>query len=848
MRLARGAMLGRYQIDTPLGSGGMGEVYRAHDTRLGRQVAVKILPESFAADPSRVVRFEREARAAGRLNHPNILTVYDVGSENGSAYLISELLDGQTLRDRLALSPLPVTKAVGYAIQLANGLAAAHDSGFVHRDLKPDNLFITAADQIKILDFGLAKALDVADPGMDLTETLVDASGGLGVLVGTASYMSPEQARGERVDQRSDIFACGAVLYEMFAGRPAFRHETAVDTMHAIIHDDLPEWPPHVPMPVRRIVARCVEKNPDRRFQSAKDLAFALEATELAADDNAMQHIGRGPIDRRLVLAALGSLATAAVGGAGFLIGKNSAPPMPMFTRLTFRRGNHGYARFAPDRKTIIYTSWWDGGGARMFSTRIDSFESRDLDLADADILSISSRGEMAISLNASNSAPLGRIGTLAVMPLAGGAPRPLLDRVQAADWSPDGAALAVVREVDGGRQLEYPIGTPLYSAAQIGSPRVSPSGDLVAFIEIPEPGSGMAPSRFITVIDRHGRNRRRLGQGIPNTIIWSRDGSEILFSDIGLYAVSLSGRQRTIIQYPEPAWGHIQDISSDGQILLVFADMKAGIAAWGADSGRDRDLSWFSWSNGVSLSADGLLLLFTEDAGYWSPPAVYLRPTDGGPAERLGEGRAVSLSPNAEWALARVQGQPHPLKLYPTGPGQSRAIATGAVQYLQGGRWLPDAEHFVVTGRETDRPPRVWLVSIRGDAPRPVTPEGVASIGPVSPDGRYMATQDRTRSIVLFPLQAGDVRRPAIAPEPGQLNEWSDDGRTLFVTEVRAPRLQVFKRDLETGARELWKNIVPAEPAGVYEVRPLITRDGRTIVYSYQRFLSNLYAVSGVK
>jgi Tol biopolymer transport system component len=600
-------------------------------------------------------------------------------------------------------------------------------------------------------------------------------------------------------------------------------------------------------MPLRRIVARCVEKSPDRRFQSAKDLAFALEANESSADADNVPRVGRGPIDRRLVLTALGSLATAAVGGAGFLIGKNATRSTPVFTRLTFRRGNHGYARFAPDRKTIIYTSWFEGGGPRMFSTRIDSFESRDLGLADADILSISSRGEMAVSLNPTNSAPLGRIGTLAVMPLAGGAPRPLLERVQAADWSPDGAALAAVREVDGRRQLEYPIGTPLYSAALIGSPRVSPSGDLVAFIEVPEQSSDMAPLRFITVIDRHGRNPRRIGRGVANTLIWSTDGSEILFSDTGLHAVSLSGRHRTIIQYPEPAWGHIQDIASDGQILLVFADLKSGIAAWAADSGRDRDLSWFSWSNGVSLSADGSRLLFTEGA-YWLPPAVYLGRTDGSPATRLGEGRAVSLSPDAQWALARVQRQPQPLMVYPTGPGQPRPIVTGAMEYLQGGRWLPDAMHFLVTGREGDRPPRIWLISIDGEPPRPITPEGMPSIGPISPDGRFMATLDRARNVVLFPLQGGDVRRPAIAPEPGQLNEWSEDGRTLFVTEMSPPHSRVFRRDLESGARELWKDIVPAEPAGVYEIRPLITRNGGTIVYTYQRFLSNLYAVTGVK
>jgi Tol biopolymer transport system component len=845
MRLAAGQMLGRYRVDAPLGAGGMGEVYRGHDTSLGRPVAIKVLPESVAADPSRTSRFEREARAAGLLNHPNILTVFDIGSENGCAYLVSELLDGQTLRDRLAVSPVPILKGADLALQIANGLAAAHAGGFMHRDLKPENLFVTSGGQIKILDFGLAKSLESTDTGQQATQTLVSASGAVGVLVGTACYMSPEQVRGERIDQRSDIFACGAVLYDLFAGRPAFKRASAVETMHAILHDELPEWPPDVPVALRRIVARCVEKHPDQRFQSARDLAFALDASAPTEPGGARQPRGRPALSRAAML-ALVVLLLAAAALLGFVAGEKSGRTAPAFTRLTFRRGNHGYARFAPDRKTIIYSAWWDGERARMFSTRIDSFESRDLGLADADILSISSKGEMAVSLNVSNSAPLGRVGTLAVMPLAGGAPRPLLDGVQAADWSPDGSTLAVVRETGGRRQLEYPVGTPLYTADFIGSPRVSPSGDLIAFIEVPDTGSSLAPQRSVAVIDRAGRNRRVLAQGVPNSLAWSPDGSEILFSDTALHAVSLSGRARTIASYPEPAWGHIQDISPDGHILLVLADMKTGIAATAPDTGRDRDLSWFSWSAGMSLSSDGSQLLFTEGV-YWTPPAVYIRPTDGSPAARLGDGRAVSLSPDGRWALARVQ-RPDPLVLYPTGAGQPRNISTGPVKYQRGGRWLPDATGFVIVGRERDRKPRGWLIPIDGGAARPVTPEGVASLGPVSPDGRYVAALDDARNVVLYRLDTGEVRGTPITLERGELNEWSADGRSIFVTEDRAPHLLVFKRDLESGRREPWKEIVPAEPAGVYEISLLTTRDGRAILYTYQRFLSNLYAVTGVK
>jgi Tol biopolymer transport system component len=844
VRLATGAMLGRYEIEAPLGMGGMGEVYRARDARLGRSVAIKVLPESFAADAGRVARFEREAQAAGLLNHANILTVYDVGSENGCAYLVSELLEGQTLRDRLALSRLPAAKCADYAIQIARGLSAAHDRAFVHRDLKPENIFITTAGQVKILDFGLAKTVPV---GFETaaTQTIVGASSVTGALVGTANYMSPEQVRGGPVDQRSDIFASGTVFYEMFAGRPAFMSDSAVETMHAILNDDPPPWPPNTSAAFRRIVDRCLQKDPGDRFQSARDLAFALEAAA-PGETPLRERISLKPQMKRVIAFALACLtAVTMIAAGGFILGRRYAPQAPVFTRLTFRRGNHGYARFAPDDRTIIYSAWWDGGPARMFSTRLDSFESKDFGLDDADILSISSRGEMAILLNPRNSAPVGRIGTLALMPLAGGAPRLLLDRVQAADWSPDGSELAVVRVVGERRRLEYPLGTALYEADVIASARVSPDGQRVAFIERTRTGTpSLDPQRALSLIDRTG-NRRVLirGRG-ANTVAWSPDGAEIWFSDTALRAVDTSGRTRTIMTYPEPGWGHIQDISSDGHILMVFADLKAGIAAI-RSGGRDRDLSWFGSSEGMSLSADGTRVLFTE-GGVWTSEAVYIRPTDGSPATRLGAGRAISLSPDSRWALARLQRSPYTFVLYPTGAGQARNLPNGAVAFSSGGRWLPDSKRMLFVGREGDRQPRVWIVSMSGESPRAVTPEGVMSMGPVSPDGRYMAALDADRQLVLYGLEGGDTRRVPGAAEPGELNEWSADGRTIFTSEDRAPRLLFFTRDIATGARELWRNIEAADAAGVYGMRGLLTPDGKTVLYTYQRFLSNLYSITG--
>src|SRR6187402_1052953 len=278
MALAVGTRLGAYEITGSVGAGGMGEVFRARDTRLDRDVAIKILPTLFATDPDRLRRFEQEARAAAALNHPNILVVYDVGAEGGVPFVVSELLEGRTLRQALEAGRIGARKAADYGTQIANGLAAAHEKGIVHRDVKPENIFLTKDGRIKILDFGLAKlAESIHTDGSGATMAHTDP----GMVVGTAGYMSPEQLRGEPVDARSDVFGLGAVLYELFCGERAFKGKTAVDTMSAILKEDPADFPAelHASAPaIERIVRRCLEKNVHERFQSARDVTFALEA------------------------------------------------------------------------------------------------------------------------------------------------------------------------------------------------------------------------------------------------------------------------------------------------------------------------------------------------------------------------------------------------------------------------------------------------------------------------------------------------------------------------------------------------------------------------------------------
>src|ERR1700733_5522278 len=280
MPLTIASTLGPYEIRSEIGAGGMGEVYRAHDTRLGRDVAIKVLPAHFSSDPDRLRRFEQEARAAAALNHPNILAVHQLGTYEGMPYLVSELLQGETLREALRHGALPLRKATDYAMQIANGLAAAHEKGIVHRDLKPENLFLIRDGRVKILDFGLAKLTQTSDVSTDdRTFTQHDGTNP-GSVMGTAGYMSPEQVRGEPADHRADVFALGAIFYEMLTGTRAFRKPTAAETMTAILNEDptpIAQLAPATPLPLQRVVHRCLEKNPAQRFQSALDLSFAVE-------------------------------------------------------------------------------------------------------------------------------------------------------------------------------------------------------------------------------------------------------------------------------------------------------------------------------------------------------------------------------------------------------------------------------------------------------------------------------------------------------------------------------------------------------------------------------------------
>ncbi|MGH8631130.1 MAG: protein kinase domain-containing protein, partial [Burkholderiales bacterium] len=412
----------------------MGEVYRAHDPGLDRDVAIKVLPAGLAADADRLRRFEQEARAAAALNHSNIIAVYELGMHEGAPYVVTEVLEGQTLRDRMRDGPIPARKAIEYAQQVAKGLAAAHDRSIVHRDLKPENLFVLQDGRVKILDFGLAKLIRPEAADLSTDAPTMPSQTDPGMVMGTMGYMSPEQVRGLPTDHRTDIFTLGAILYEMLSGKRAFQGETAADTASAILREEPPELSEatrNLPPGVEHIIRHCLEKNPAERFQSARDLAFDLERLSGISGATSAVRAAEPAGPRSLWKPLLAAVLLLALVAAGFVAGRkiSSGPGLASTgsTRLTFRRGFVWTARFAPDGKTVVYGATWDGKPMEIFSTRPESPESRSQGFTAADVLAISPSGELAILVNHGFAQTFAARGTLARVPLTGGAPREIL-------------------------------------------------------------------------------------------------------------------------------------------------------------------------------------------------------------------------------------------------------------------------------------------------------------------------------------------------------------------------------------------------------------------------------------
>jgi Tol biopolymer transport system component len=870
MVLASGVRLGSYEITAPLGAGGMGEVYRAIDVRLGREVAVKIVPVAGVDEAGRLARFEQEARAAAVISHPNILAVYDVGTYEGRPYVVSELLEGETLRARMGDHPMPPRKAVTYALHVARGLAAAHDRGIVHRDLKPENIFITKDGSAKILDFGLVK-LTRADDGREAmggalsTLTLNTQPG---VIVGTVGYMSPEQVRGLPVDRRSDIFSFGCVLYEMLWGERAFRRDSNIETLNAILHDTprgLTDPDSKVPPGLERIVSRCLEKDPDERFQSTRDLVFSLEEmsgnTESVRASSLALAAAPPARKRRWALAAFLALAALALAAVGFMAGRvTSRREPPAYQQLTFRRGLIDDARFSPDGRTVYYSASWDGGPSRLFFTRPESPESSAVKLPEsARLLSVSSSGQLAILLDRGGGT---YSGMLAQMPLAGDAPRDLYEDVQWADWSPDGSQLAAVRGLERKTRLEYPLRNVLFeTAGSIICPRVSPSGDAVAFIHQPLYGDN---GGTVVVVNRDGQ-ARNLSQSWPDVVglAWSPSGDEVWFTasergaNRAIYAADMSGSVRLVEGLPSRLT--LTDIAPDGRVLFTRTSYQCAMMCRAPGSAEERDLYWFDGSIATDLSDDGKTLLFVEAReGAAKDFAAYRRGTDGSPAVKLGEGFATDISPDGRWVLAIPVGVPAQIDVLPTGVGVPRRLTNDSIHHLHdfesyfnliGPRWFPDGKRILFTGEEQGQGTRCYVQDAEGGgAARPITPAGTHCVL-LSPDGRFAVGVGLDQNVHLYPVD-GSTPIAVAGLEPREMPiQWGRDGNSLYVQKKVGVVHRIFKLDMTTGRKVFWKEFAPAHTTGmIYFNPPFITPDGSAYVYSYARGHSDLYMVQGLK
>ncbi|HJW14263.1 MAG TPA: protein kinase [Thermoanaerobaculia bacterium] len=877
MTLTPGIRLGPYEILSPLGAGGMGEVWKARDTRLGRTVAIKVLPEHLVEDPDALARFEREARAVAALSHPNILALHDIGREGPVAYAVMELLEGETLRESLAGGALPFRRATDYAVQMALGLAAAHERGIVHRDLKPDNVFVTRDERVKILDFGLAKAgAAAAEAGRETQSPTVSGYTEPGKVMGTVGYMSPEQVRGLAVDHRSDIFSFGSVLFEMVTGRRPFARETAAETMTAILKDD-PLEPiesgPGLPPPLAPVIRHCLEKKPERRFQSARDLAFALETA--AAPSTAVPVLPARAPSRRAVRKGLGLLALAAgAAAAGYLAAPRRATgPVPdwknaTLARLTTDPGFEGEPTFSPDGQTIAYVADRVGnfeiylqqisGGPAINLTQNSAADIQPAFSPDGrEIAFVSDRSGGTEIFHAAPSMPhVG--GDIWVMPALGGPARKIVDNGSFPCWTPDGSAILYVHGTyrnsriaivpsSGGVSRDLPIEEP--RVVRYFCPRLSTNGQWLLF------QNGFE----IEVVSARGGKPKLLAQGEYPT--WGAGSSSILFT------YDQPGKSRTIWMAPfslargelsgppQPlTFGRGADqgaaVSRDGS-SIAFSSVDESLnleeVPFDSDAGRvlgaERDLT--AGNNRVGFfdsSPDGKSIVFDQDRGagshLWrvdppSPPAELTR--DPAYSERYPDwspdGREVLFS---RWASGEPE-ETSTLWIMNSDGTSPRSVTKSS----RPASWMPDGKRILISQGDD-----VFQFDLASAKTIPVPGANGRTLVFCDPSGRWVVSQvaqGESLALSAVPVTGGTPRVVVAATYDAFHPFFSLSGHWLYFQRKHKNILRV------PGPAQDWRPATPElvtnfSGGDLYIDQPTISRDGSRLLYTRGRRTGDIF------
>src|SRR5215471_6097163 len=845
MRLSPGTRLGPYEVLATLGSGGMSEVYRARDSRLHREVAIKVVGEALTGDPGFLGRLEQEARLAGSLNHPNIVAVHDIGVHDGAPYVVTELLQGETLRERLTRGPVPLGQALDWAGQIAQALAAAHAHGIIHRDLKPENVFLTRMGQVKLLDFGIAKSNPLVTEARGLLDPTVSPAGSAtrtGSVLGTPGYMSPEQVRGELLDPRSDIFCLGIILHELLSGQRAFRAGSIVESGYSILHDEPPPLPPSVPIGVAQLVQHCLAKDPEARFQSARDVALSLAVLQgTGASTPTTPLTPQGRTARKVWRLALPGLALLLI-LAAFAAGRGHRPGLrpPVVQQLTFHRGAIWAARFAPDGRTVHLSAARNAVFPETFTTTLDSKILRGMGLGESQLLSVSPKGDLAI-LRKLQTSSFGLKGTLATVPQLGGTPREIATDVFAADWAPDGLNLAVVRTGPDGSTLEYPLGQVVFrSTGFVSDPRVSPSGDRVAFLDHPRPGDSAGR---VTVVDRAGKTE--IWSPLYDDafgLAWEPNGEEVLVT--GALPAELdtiwSTRRGSAPKVLYRGSGNllISDVNREGRLLVTLRDWRQELVV-APREGAARSVEWLDWASVSGITDDGKQVLSFESGVGASPNLlIVLQNVDQPAPTLLGVGRGLDISGDGRWALALSDNASTAdgLRLMPTGAGEPRPLVIPGLSRVYAGSLFRDGKRVVFLGLRAAEGTRLFLHDIDGGQVRAISPQ----LGPTfhvaaSPDGRWVAANESDGTLVLFPVGEGKPDRLTELGTTHYVVGWLADGTLLSFDRTALPApVELF--DPRTRKVSRYATLTPPDLTGAQRViKAVVTPDGKTFAFHYR-------------